>query len=257
MTPVNAERLTLSPAPHVELETVDSTNRYALSHFDELRDGTVITALQQKNGRGRFQKSWISRQPDNIYATIVLKPTSSAFPLAAVTHFAAVTVASVLVEYGIRPKIKWPNDILIDGKKICGILAESVIHGATIRGIALGIGVNLNLSPRDIAAIDQPATALNLELNQPVTRRHFLDRLCHHFYTGYPHFCNGGFSSIRSQYLRFAGFFGQSLTVTSYQGRLQGEAAGIDPSGALLLRDEHNFTHTILTGDVTCWNKDS
>ena len=105
-------------------DTIDSTNTYALEHFEELEDFCAIVANIQTQGRGRFERKWISSDNENIYLSFVLKPQNTRF-VTNLTQYLSVAVSKVLMTYGVNPKIKWPNDVLINNKKICGILCES------------------------------------------------------------------------------------------------------------------------------------
>ena len=103
----------------VYLETVDSTNKWAKEHISELEDKTVIYTYNQTSGRGRLNRTWINTGADNIYASIVLKPSDKmAETYPNLTQYLCVVLAETFEEYGVSPKIKWPNDIQINSKKI-------------------------------------------------------------------------------------------------------------------------------------------
>ena len=102
----------------LRLEETESTNSYAKEHIDTLNDKTVVHALHQTNGRGRLNRSWVDLGDENLFISIVLKPSQeykSNFPN--ITQYAGVVLCNVLEKYGTNPKIKWPNDIMIDGKR--------------------------------------------------------------------------------------------------------------------------------------------
>ena len=146
------------------LNIVDSTNKYAKEHLNELEDKTIIYANSQTAGRGRMQRKWNSNTGDNVYASIVLKPSTELKEVYSnLTQYLSLTLTEVFEQYNVLPTIKWPNDVRINGKKISGILAESVIEKNELKGIILGFGVNLNCKKEDLDKIDQPATSLNLE----------------------------------------------------------------------------------------------
>ena len=107
------------------LEEADSTNKYAKEHIEELEDKTVVYTYNQTSGRGRLNRKWSYGGKDNIYASIVLKPSCEMKDVYSnLTQYLSVVLAQTFEEYGVIPKIKWPNDIRINGKKISGILAE-------------------------------------------------------------------------------------------------------------------------------------
>ena len=185
----------------IQLDTVNSTNSYAKLNIDTLHDRTVIHALHQTSGRGRLNRSWVDLGEDNLFMTIVLKPSDTfneIYPN--LTQYLSVCLCKVLEKYGLNPQIKWPNDVLINGKKIAGILSETVIQGSKFKGIILGIGVNLNAKQEDANAIpDRVVTSLNLELNKKVDMQGFLQKLLEEFFANYDEFLAKGFIFIRNK----------------------------------------------------------
>ena len=149
----------------VYLEKVDSTNKWAKEHIAELKDKTVVYTFNQTAGRGRLNRSWNNTGSDNIYASIVLKPSDEMKEVYSnLTQYLCVVLAQIFDEYGVIAQIKWPNDIRVNHKKISGILAEGVNTGSKLEGIILGVGINLNTSKEVLDKINQPATSLNIEL---------------------------------------------------------------------------------------------
>ncbi|MDR1327337.1 MAG: biotin--[acetyl-CoA-carboxylase] ligase [Heliobacteriaceae bacterium] len=142
------------------LEEIDSTNLYAKRNIDDLAHGTVIRAKRQTGGRGQFERKWVDLGSGNLFASIVLKNVKMSGGL---TLAVARAICSVLEEYGLQPQIKPPNDVLINGKKAAGILCESATQGQNLKWVIIGIGVNLHAHKEDLAQIDRPSTALNLE----------------------------------------------------------------------------------------------
>ena len=184
----------------LRLEETESTNSYAKEHIDTLNDKTVVHALHQTNGRGRLNRSWVDLGDENLFISIVLKPSQAYknnFPN--ITQYAGVVLCNVLEKYGTNPKIKWPNDIMLDGeRKISGILSESVIENGNISGIVLGIGVNLNANRKDVDSIpDRVATSLNLEINKDVNMQAFLEEFITEFFKNYDEFLIKGFEYRR------------------------------------------------------------
>ncbi len=148
----------------INLEEVDSTNLYAKRNLALLDDKTVIIAKSQTAGRGRFDRKWIDLGDENLFMTIVLKPsTSFDCKYSNLTQYMCVVLAQVLEDYGLKPSIKWPNDVMVNNKKIAGILSETMVCGQKFNGLVLGIGVNLNAEKRDLKRIkERVATALNI-----------------------------------------------------------------------------------------------
>ena len=144
----------------VFLEEVESTNKYAKEHIKNFNDMTLIYTDNQTNGRGRLDRKWSFGGKDNIYASIILKPSDEMKEIYSnLTQYLCVVLAQTFEEYGVTPTIKWPNDIQINGKKISGILAEGVIENGKLEGLILGFGINLNTKIDFLSKINQPATS--------------------------------------------------------------------------------------------------
>ena len=236
-------------------EGIDSTNKYAKEHLSELTDKTLIYAHKQTAGRGRMQRKWNTISGDNIYASIILKPSKELKDIYSnLTQYLSLILTEVIEEYNIIAKIKWPNDVRINGKKISGILAESVIEKNELQGIILGFGVNLNCSNEDIEKIDQPATSLNLETNKVINREIFLKKVVDKFCLRYNKFIEEGFLLIREDYVRRAEFLNTPVTVKVFDKKISGIAKNITDEGALEIVDKYNKKHVLLIGDIL-WMK--
>ena len=138
----------------------------------------------------------------------------------------------------------------INGKKISGILAESVIEKNILKGIILGCGVNLNCSKEDMENIDQPATSLNLETGMEVDREIFLKRVLDKFCLRYNKFIEDGFKLIREDYIKRAEFLNKTVTVKVFDKDISGLAKDITENGALEIVDNNNEKHVLLIGDI-------
>lgn len=194
----------------IYFEKIDSTNKYAKENIETLSDKTVVIADFQTNGYGQFQRAWLDAGGENIYMTFVLKPKGLQQEHVNLTLYLAEIVCelintelqngkekenstSQLKDYASMPlcinaSIKAPNDVLINGKKVCGILAESITKGNKLKGIALGIGINLNSKAENIIRIDKPATSINLELGHDVKKQEFVEKLIEKFFEKYDEF---------------------------------------------------------------------
>ena len=244
----------MAPAGYnlIEFDALPSTNAHALGCIRELHHGDVIAARIQTEGRGRWQRRWVSHLPGNISLSIVLKPRHSPpETMAAATHYLAVIVCRALEAEGANAGIKWPNDVLVEGRKIAGILAESVVVGAGFLGVILGLGLNLNLDAATACAIDQPATALNLVLGRPVDRDPFLRRLLNLFFAGWNDFAARGFEPLRSEYELRAVFLGRSIVVRQPTGEIRGRAMELKADGALRIELEDGTVCCVHAGEMT------
>lgn len=237
----------------LRLEETESTNSYAKEHIDTLNDKTVVHALHQTNGRGRLNRSWVDLGDENLFISIVLKPSQAYknnFPN--ITQYAGVVLCNVLEKYGTNPKIKWPNDIMLDGeRKISGILSESVIENGNISGIVLGIGVNLNANRKDVDSIpDRVATSLNLEINKDVNMQAFLEEFITEFFKNYDEFLIKGFEYIKKEYIRRNCFINKDLKIQILNNIKTGFAKGVNSNGELLLQTDDNKELVLNMGDI-------
>ncbi len=232
---------------------MNSTNETAMQHLDLYPDRHIIAAEIQTRGRGRLDRAWISDIPGNIYITIVLKPDCPAVsesPLVNISQYMSVCICYELEFHGISPSLKWPNDILVNGKKIGGILCQTSLLGNRLAGFALGTGINLNMSSGDLLRIDQPATSLNLLTGSPVDRDLFLNRLAERFFSGYDKFMEKGFCSILEPYRQRSLFLGSRIRVRLPGSELTGTATHFTDKGCLVLETTGGDKQVIRAGDV-------
>lgn len=235
----------------VFLEEVESTNKYAKEHIDEYANMTVIYTDNQTAGRGRLNRIWNYMGKDNIYASIILKPSDTMKEVYSnLTQYLCVVLAQVFEEYGVIPKIKWPNDIKINSKKISGILAEGVIENGKLKGLVLGFGINLNTKKEILDKINQPATSLNIETGMVIDKQNFLKKVLEIFCLRYDSFIEQGFILIKDEYVRRASFLNKEVTVKVFENEISGKAIEITNSGALKLLDKNMNEHILLIGDI-------
>lgn len=224
----------------IYLYKVNSTNLYAKENIEKLSDKSVISADIQTNGRGRFNRNWVDMGEGNLFMSIVLKPSSVFSPVYAnLTQYLSVILCRIFEEYGLEPEIKWPNDVLIDGKKISGILCETVIQNGSLNGLILGVGVNLNADKDKLSLVsDKPVTALNLELSREYEDKHlFTEKLLNEFFKHYDSFLMNGFIMIKDEYLQKCGFIGKKIKVKLYDKTIDAVAMRLNDSGELILKD--------------------
>lgn len=236
----------------IELEEVNSTNLYAKENLDRLEDKTVIIAKAQTCGRGRFDRKWIDLGEGNLFMTIVLKPSNSFEEVYSnLTQYLSVTLALVLEEYGLSPKIKWPNDVMVNGGKISGILSETVMQGSKFKGLVLGIGVNLNADKKDLKQIkERVATALNIELERKyIDKNLFTEKLLHEFFKNYEEFLKQGFVMIKKYYIEKCNFLGREISVQVFNKKKTGIAKEINNFGELILENK-NEEFILTMGDI-------
>jgi len=236
----------------IRLEEAESTNSYAKEHIAEFADRTAIHALRQTNGRGRLNRSWVDLGNDNLFLSIILKPSDTFNELYPnITQYLSVCLCKVLESYGLKPQIKWPNDVLINGKKIAGILSETVMQGKKLEGIVLGIGVNLNSTQKDLDAIpDKIATSLNIETGKNINLEIFLNELLKEFFSNYDNFLNSGFDMIKNDYITRSCFLNKELSVQLFNNIQTGFAKSINSKGELVLETDNNNEIVLTIGDI-------
>lgn len=235
----------------IKFKTVDSTNTWALEHFEELEDGTIVLAESQTNGRGRFSRKWVSEDCENIYLSFVLKPEKQDFAVN-FTQYLSVVTAKIINQYGVRSEIKWPNDVLLNGAKVSGILCEAWRKQNVTKGFVLGIGVNLNMPESVLNQIERPATSLNMATGIDVHREEFLEKLVEEFFLNYENIVEQGFSFIKKDYIDLINFIGKAVKIQQKDGTqiVEYTAKAIDECGNLVVIDLNGEEQTIYSGDL-------
>lgn len=235
-------------------EEINSTNSHARRLAETgAPEGEVVIAERQSDGRGRLGRSWESPPYCNLYFSLLLRPTLAPAQAPQITLMAAValadTIASLVSE---PPTIKWPNDILLQGKKLAGILTESSCDAKRIEFVILGIGVNLNF-PRERmpASIRDRATSLMEVEGKSFSRENFLRRLIQDLDRCYGILEDFGFDAIAPRWQARFGFKGKAVRVEMGGDVLIGQAVGIDHDGALLVEDDRGERQRVVAGDVT------
>ena len=237
----------------IKLEETKSTNTYSKENLTLLEDKTVVHALRQTHGRGRLNRTWVDLGENNLFFSIVLKPSTDFKAVYSnLTQYASVILCKIFENYGLNPKVKWPNDVMIDGqRKICGILCETVIENNELKGIILGIGINLNASKKDVENIpDRVVTALNLETGASVNPDAFLNEFLTEFFKTYDEFLSNGFDFIMNDYLKRNCFLEKDLSVQVLNEVKSGYAKGINNNGELILQTEDNKDLILNIGDI-------
>lgn len=224
--------------------TMDATRQEARHGAAE---GTVVIADEQTSGKGRMKRTWLT-PAGNIALSVILYPRLAS--LSYLVMLASLAVArSIEAVTGLKTQIKWPNDVLINGKKVCGILVESDVRGGQVHYAIVGIGLNVNLKPGDFPGIQPTATSLSNESGRRISRlalvRHLLIEL-ERLYLTLP---EG--KSIYEQWRDRLITIGQPVRVTSGEGIMEGTAEAVDPDGSLLLRHPDGHLTRIVAGDVT------
>jgi BirA family biotin operon repressor/biotin-[acetyl-CoA-carboxylase] ligase len=216
--------------------------------------GLVIAADAQTAGRGRLGRSWHSPPGDNLYVSLLLRPTRAPAEIPPLTLLAGAAVADVVAALGLVPRLKWPNDVqLVDAdsnggarrRKLAGILTEMVTSGATVEHVVVGIGINVNGTdfPPDIA---DRATSIALALGHEVARAALLASVLNAFEPRYDDFMRRGPAAAVDAFGAHAALPERCRV----DDRLEGTALRIDADGALILRDDAGSIHRVVSGEI-------
>lgn len=235
------------------LETTDSTNVRAQELGEAgAVEGTVVIADRQTAGKGRLGRQWVSPPGVNFYASVLLRPPIPPTAASQLTFLSAVAVARAIEESsGLQPRVKWPNDILLAGRKVAGLLNELSAETERIHYVILGIGVNLNMrSDQFPSDLRYPATSVALEKGMPVSRTAFARALFRHLDELYRVYLAEGFGTVLRAWESFFDLQGREVEVDMQPTRRRGTIVGLDAEGALLLRVEGGGTERVLAGDV-------
>lgn len=215
---------------------------------DGAAEGTIVIADQQTAGRGRLGRTWLSPPESSILLSIILYPKLDELPRLNMATCLAVA-QSIEKVTGLKPSIKWPNDVLIGGKKVSGMIMESDVQGDIVRYAIVGIAVNVNLEPSSIHEIAETATSLKEELGHEVSRLEVLEALLGEFEDIYGAMRRG--KPIDKDWRRRLETLGREVTVRCGQDVREGYAESVDEDGSLLLRLPDGSLVTIAAGDVT------
>ena len=228
--------------------TIDSTNRVALDMGRKgAPHGQAILAESQSAGRGRLGRAWNSPAGKGIYLSLILRPKLELSQVPKLTLAAAVAAAETLESAGLRNvRIKWPNDLLINGKKACGILTEMVAEADRVECVVLGIGVNVNADQPDLPP---HATSLKLESGRNLDRNVLTADLLNRLERRLGQVTGRSWEQTRAAWNRRSAVKGKSVRVTTLSQAVVGTAQGIDPSGALLVKTREGVKK-VYSGDV-------
>ena len=239
------------------LEETDSTNRVASDRGREARAaGYTVIAERQTAGRGRLGRSFFSPPYRNLYTSVLLRPSLSTADAPTLIHAAAVGCANAIAMTlgdDRSVEIKWPNDILLDGLKTCGILMEMSSEATRLDFAVLGVGVNLNVDRADFPdEFRARATSLRCHADREVDRKAFTQQLYYELERAFDAHASGGFEAVREAYEQRFRMFGRKVRVEDLDGSThEGRVEGVATNGALILEPEGGPTEHVLAGDVT------
>ncbi len=234
-------------------QALDSTNAKAYQlALQGSREGEVVVAESQEKGRGRLGRQWFSPPFLNLYASVILRPEIPPSQAPLLTLMAAVAAAETLGQFsGLKPLIKWPNDILLRNRKIAGLLNEMHSEIDLVHFVILGIGVNLNVGSESFPpGIRSLATSLRRETGEIVSRKVFFSSLLQNLEKWYNTFLKEGRGPVLEAWRDWARIKDKRVRVTSFGEVLTGIAIDIDSDGALILKTRDGKQKRVVAGDV-------
>lgn len=234
-------------------ETTSTSNIVEKLAYDGVKEGVVVFAESQTQGRGRLGRQWISQPGVGLWFSVLLRPAMRPQESTRLTVAAAAALCLALREQtGLGVEIKWPNDLLIRGRKVAGILTELSAELDGVKHLTLGIGVNVNSQPKDFPAdLRRVATSLRAETGRAMHRAPLAVAILRELDRQYSRVCSGRFSEVTSEWEALCSTMGKPVAIQIGGRRMEGRAESLDAEGALLLRTQHGRLERIIGGDVT------
>lgn len=230
--------------------TNDVIERFAR---DGVKEGVVVFAESQTKGRGRLGRQWISPARKGLWFSVLLRPNLRPQEATQLTVASATALRRAIeMQTGLCPEIKWPNDMLIRGRKIAGILTEMSAEVDRVKHVTIGIGVDVNLSAADLPAdLRRIATSLRIESGEPISRPDLAAQILRELDRDYARIRAGEFAQLADEWEEHCSTIGCEVTIQTGARRIRGAAESLDEAGALLVRTEHGHLERIIGGDVT------
>jgi BirA family biotin operon repressor/biotin-[acetyl-CoA-carboxylase] ligase len=250
------EKLKDSPlgARLIYYQETSSTNDEAFSlAMQGAEEGTAVLADGQRRGRGRYRRTWHSPPGENIYLSVILRPSRPPQEASRIPIFAGVAIAETIGRFCSKEvSLKWPNDVLLRSKKVCGILCQSKIADGEICFIVVGIGLNVNTRPEDFPdEISCTATSMSAETGVCLKREDVIIILFENLAKWYKKLLTTGFEDIKAAWMEKTNMIGKHIKVSCLDEVITGKALGIDDDGSLRLMNESMEMITISAGDAT------
>jgi BirA family transcriptional regulator, biotin operon repressor / biotin---[acetyl-CoA-carboxylase] ligase len=219
---------------------------------DGVKEGVVVFAESQTRGRGRLGRKWLSPPRLGLWFSVLLRPDLRPEETTRLTVASATAVRRAIERHtGLKPEIKWPNDVLIGGKKVAGILTELNAELDRVKYVILGIGVDVNLASGDLAELRKVATSLQAELGRPVSRAELAVAMLRELDYDYARIASGAFATVADEWAAHCTTLGHEIVIRTGDRQTRGRAESLSEEGALLLRTEHGHLERITGGDVT------
>ena len=230
-------------------DEVTSTNEKAIELAGSVEEGTVIIAKKQKKGRGRFGREWISPE-GGVYISVILKPEISPVNAPEITLITGIAVVKVIRKLGLDAMIKWPNDVLIHGKKVCGILTSAITRDDKVDYVVVGIGINANVDistfPKELR---KSATSLKEESKKEVSMENIIKDLLYEIEIIYDTFKEGKFAYLLNEWGGLSDTIGKKVKIKTRTEVIEGNAVGINGSGMLIIELKDGSLRRVIAGE--------
>jgi BirA family biotin operon repressor/biotin-[acetyl-CoA-carboxylase] ligase len=220
---------------------------------DGVKEGVVVFAEAQTRGRGRLGRTWLSPARKGLWFSVLLRPPLRPGAITQVTIAAATALVRAIRRHtGLVAEIKWPNDVLVQGRKVAGVLTELSAELDRVHHVVLGIGVDVNVAAGEFPAeLRRTATSLQIETKQPVDRAALAVEVLRALDDDYQRLRRGEFGAVAAEWERACSTLGRDVLIRVGDREVRGRAESLDPDGALLVRTEHGYLERIIGGDVT------
>lgn len=238
---------------YLYFETINSTNVYCKTLASEGKEhGTIVISERQTAGQGTKGRTWTSPMGKGLWFTLLLRPNIAVNDLGKITQIASSALVSMFENFDINAKIKWPNDIIVDDKKICGILTEAKLKGSNIEYIVLGIGINVNLDDKDFGSeLCEIATSMKNSQNRNFERGKVLATFLNYFETYYEEFLNNSSNTYFQIYKDKSYILNKKVNIIKNNAPILVTPIDILSDGALLVKKQDESIEKIYSGEVS------
>ncbi len=233
-------------------ETTSSNDVVEKLARDGAKEGAVVFAESQTRGRGRLGRQWVSPSQKGLWFSLLLRPKLRPQQATWITIASAVALRRAIHEFcGLSSEIKWPNDLLVGGRKLAGILTELRAELDQVQYIVLGIGVDVNLLHSEFpAALRSKATSIRAELGRPVSRAGLAVAILRELDRDYQRICEDNLRGLADEWVEHCATIGKDVTVHSGERTITGRAESLNRDGALLVRTDHGRIEQVTGGEV-------
>ncbi|GKU25698.1 biotin--[acetyl-CoA-carboxylase] ligase [Clostridium folliculivorans] len=234
-------------------DSINSTNTYSKKIANEASNGTVVIAEEQTLGKGRFDRTWISPKYKGIWFSVILKPDIDPILVTRITQIAAASVHLATLKHGFKTMIKWPNDIILNNKKLGGILIEMSCELSQINYIVIGMGINVNLEPSDFPEeVKDKATSLRIEGSKVVDRKILLADILNNFEELYKEFLiNGSIQTALEICKLNSSVLGKDIKIIHRGNETFAKAVDLNEDGNLIVSYEDGSIKPLYSGEVS------